>query len=136
MHRRITMTITEGSLSGKGFTLEERGRYVVGRADDCDIQLTGGPFLLGVSRHHCVLALDPPNLRVRDLGSRNGTFVNGENIGQRLGPDPAADGFEDFVDYELSDGAELRIGCFNFRVRVEEGSEMHEAYADHPVHLH
>jgi pSer/pThr/pTyr-binding forkhead associated (FHA) protein len=136
MNRRITLTIVEGSLSGKGFTLEDRGRYVLGRADDCDIQLSGGPYLLGVSRHHCVLALEPGSLRVRDLGSRNGTFVNGENIGQRLGPDPSGeDSLDDFLDFELSDGDQLRIGCFTFQVRVQEGSAVHEALVDFPVNL-
>jgi pSer/pThr/pTyr-binding forkhead associated (FHA) protein len=133
MFERITLTITEGCLSGKGFTLENRGRYIVGRADDCDIQLSEGPFLLGVSRHHCVLALDPPSLRVRDLGSRNGTFVNGESIGQRMGPDPVDDGdVDDFMDFELCDGDELRIGCFTFQVHMHEGSEVHQPVLHFP----
>jgi pSer/pThr/pTyr-binding forkhead associated (FHA) protein len=136
MSRSVTMTIAEGSLSGKGFTLEDRGRYVIGRADDCDIQLSGGPYLLGVSRHHCVLALEPGSLRVRDLGSRNGTFVNGENIGQRLGPDPGDDNLDDFMDFELSDGDELSIGCFTFQVHVQEGSAVHDAFVNYPVKLH
>jgi hypothetical protein len=38
------------------------------------------PFATGqqsVSRHHCALLLDDYTLRIRDLGSKNGTFVNG-----------------------------------------------------------
>jgi eukaryotic-like serine/threonine-protein kinase len=136
MNRRITLSISEGNLSGKGFTLEDRGRYIIGRADDCDIQLSGGPYLLGVSRHHCLLALEPGSLRVRDLGSRNGTFVNGENVGQRQGPDPVDDDVDEFMDYDLNDGDELRIGCFTFQVHVQEGSEVHEAFANYPVNLH
>ena len=34
-----------------------------------------------VSRHHCVLLLDDYTLRIRDLGSKNGTFVNGRRVG-------------------------------------------------------
>jgi pSer/pThr/pTyr-binding forkhead associated (FHA) protein len=136
MDRRITLTITEGGLSGKGFTLDQRGRYVIGRGDDCDIQLTAGSNLLGISRHHCVLAYDPPSIRVRDLGSRNGTFVNGESIGQRKSPDPAVDDMSDFMDFELGDGDEIRIGTFKFQVHVQDGSELHEALAYFPVNLH
>ena len=34
-----------------------------------------------ISRHHCVLLLDEYTLRIRDLGSTNGTFVNNHRIG-------------------------------------------------------
>jgi len=30
-----------------------------------------------------LLDINPPDIRVRDFGSKNGTFVNGEKIGQR-----------------------------------------------------
>ena len=40
---------------------------------------------LQVSRHHCLLEIHPPTVRVRDLGSTNGTFVNGEKIGPQYG---------------------------------------------------
>ncbi|KYC36281.1 hypothetical protein WA1_52005 [Scytonema hofmannii PCC 7110] len=35
------------------------------------------------SRYHCLLDINPPDIRVRDFGSRNGTYVNGKKIGQR-----------------------------------------------------
>ncbi|MDF0552306.1 FHA domain-containing protein [Kamptonema sp. UHCC 0994] len=36
-----------------------------------------------ISRYHCLLDINPPDIRVRDFGSKNGTFVNGKKIGQR-----------------------------------------------------
>jgi pSer/pThr/pTyr-binding forkhead associated (FHA) protein len=33
-----------------------------------------------VSRHHCALLLDDYTVRIRDLGSKNGTFVNGRRL--------------------------------------------------------
>ena len=45
---------------------------VVGRDTECDIILEGQ----SVSRRHCLLELTPRGLRIRDLGSKNGTLVN------------------------------------------------------------
>lgn len=135
MDRRISLTITEGSLTGKGFTLNERGRYVIGRANDCDIRLAEGLYSQSISRHHCVLALDPPGLRVRDLGSRNGTFVNGENIGQREGLEPLEDDLTDFIDFELHDGDELRVGGFTFQIHIQDWSAVHDPLIYFPANL-
>jgi pSer/pThr/pTyr-binding forkhead associated (FHA) protein len=135
MHRQITLTITEGSLQGKGFTVEDRGRYIVGRAEDCDIVLSGGMDALGVSRHHCVLALDPPTLRVRDLGSRNGTFVNGVCIGRRQCSEPGDSELDGNAEFLLHDGDELRVGCFTFEVRIHEASELRAPFYYFPVNL-
>ncbi len=58
-----------------------RGRQVsVGRAPDNDIMLADEK----ASRHHCVISLTPENNYVlRDLQSRNGTFVKGEKVLER-----------------------------------------------------
>jgi hypothetical protein len=136
MQRQITLTIMEGSLRGKGFTLEDRGRYIIGRAEDCDIVLCGAEDSLGVSRHHCVLALEPPVLRVRDLGSRNGTFVNGVCIGRRLRLDPTYDhDLDEAAEFQLHDGDDLRVGCFTFEVRIHETSELRAPFYYFPVNL-
>jgi len=49
---------------------------VVGRSDEADVCL-GDDW---VSRSHCEIAVVDNTLVVRDLGSRNGTFVNGSRI--------------------------------------------------------
>ena len=49
---------------------------IVGRRHDCDLYIP----LMRVSRRHCELNLNSDTVKVRDLGSRNGTFVNGEKI--------------------------------------------------------
>src|SRR5580704_5667361 len=54
-----------------------RGKLLIGRAEDCDVR----PDSEFVSGYHCVLLLDDYTLRIRDLGSRNGTLVNGRRIG-------------------------------------------------------
>jgi predicted component of type VI protein secretion system len=55
----------------------QRGKLLIGREEDCHLR----PDSEFVSRHHCVLLLDDYTLRIRDLGSKNGTFVNGRRIG-------------------------------------------------------
>lgn len=50
--------------------------WKVGRGNDCDIQL----IHKSVSRHHCVLTEKDDQLRLEDLGSTYGTFVNGAQI--------------------------------------------------------
>jgi len=65
--------VEEGTRS----TLEFRGRVVrIGRAIDNDIRLSG-PL---TSRHHCRVEVDTSGAWVIDLGSANGTQVNGKRI--------------------------------------------------------
>ena len=49
---------------------------LVGRGETCDLQLTHK----SVSKLHCVLVRSEGSLLLRDLGSTNGTRVNGERI--------------------------------------------------------
>ena len=48
----------------------------IGRRQDCDFCLP----LSVISRKHCELSLDRNQINIRDLGSRNGTFLNGQRI--------------------------------------------------------
>ncbi len=49
---------------------------VVGRKDDCDLRLDHK----SVSKQHCVIARTDGMLFLRDLGSTNGTRVNGTRV--------------------------------------------------------
>ena len=49
---------------------------VIGRREDCDLRIPLGD----VSRKHCRLISDGESFRVEDLGSSNGTYVNGERV--------------------------------------------------------
>src|SRR4051812_10556332 len=80
MTGKIILAYTNSSLTGRELELTQPGRYVLGRSGACDIQLPNTLEFLDISRQHCVLDVGPPLVRVRDLGSRNGTFINGERI--------------------------------------------------------
>jgi predicted component of type VI protein secretion system len=70
------LSIVSGPHAGETIEIK-RGKLLVGREEDCQLR----PDSEFVSRHHCVVLLDEYTLRVRDLGSKNGTFVNGHRIG-------------------------------------------------------
>jgi CBS domain-containing protein len=118
MTARITLTVENGSHAGEEYGFTERRTCLIGRADDCDLRLPNGPGYCDVSRHHCLLHIDPPAVWVRDLGSRNGTRVNGTEIGHPAGREGGAEPPPVFLpSYELRDGDELRVGHTAFRVR-------------------
>jgi pSer/pThr/pTyr-binding forkhead associated (FHA) protein len=53
---------------------------VVGRDEEADIIIEQS----GVSRRHCSVAGLPNGLRVQDLGSTNGTWVNGKRVNSAI----------------------------------------------------
>ncbi|MBR3689096.1 MAG: FHA domain-containing protein, partial [Lentisphaeria bacterium] len=61
------------------------GQYQVGSSEAVPIQL---PFV-GVSKLHCVLQASESTLRIADLGSSNGTYLNGQRIGREFVNVPA-----------------------------------------------
>jgi pSer/pThr/pTyr-binding forkhead associated (FHA) protein len=125
MPANVRLTVKNGKLAGKTYEFDEPCRCLIGRAEDCEIWLPGEPEFLTVSRHHCLLDIDPPEIRVRDSGSLNGTFLNGMQIGRpgkwHLPPEALS---RPCFDYDLSQGDELAVGGTIFEVGVsvpEEG---------------
>ena len=59
--------------------LEPGKPYVLGRSRSCDVVLTGTK----VSRQHTRVRFLEGRLSVEDLGSRNGTYVQGQRLGKR-----------------------------------------------------
>ncbi|MBI2083886.1 MAG: GGDEF domain-containing protein [Deltaproteobacteria bacterium] len=64
-----------GPLVGKIHLLEE-GAIKIGRAADADIPIND----LGISRHHLEVKLHQGAVKIKDLGSTNGTFLNGTKV--------------------------------------------------------
>ncbi|MGN0975014.1 MAG: FHA domain-containing protein [Gemmiger sp.] len=56
--------------------LKKKRRVLIGRGEDCDVALNSDR----VSRHHCELVYRDGHTELHDLGSTNGTFLNGERI--------------------------------------------------------
>ncbi len=53
---------------------------VIGRRHSCDLCIP----LMSVSRKHCQLNYDEGVLKIRDLGSRNGTYLNDKRIDEAV----------------------------------------------------
>jgi pSer/pThr/pTyr-binding forkhead associated (FHA) protein len=120
MAARVTLTVKEGLQRGRRFVLDQVGKLVIGRTEDCSVRLSGGLDYQLVSRHHCLLDVNPAEVRVRDLGSLNGTYVNGFLIGRRPKSDVAEDATE-MIDsgYPLADGDELQLGPVVFDIHLD-----------------
>ena len=73
----------------------------LGRSNKCDIQIDQE----SVSRAHSRIINAGRSVRIRDLGSTNGTYVNEEHIGQN-------------GKRELKDGDKLRFGGFTTIVKI------------------
>jgi len=61
-----------GQSSARSFILRD-GENIIGRLEDSDIKIMSS----GVSKKHAVLTVKGNNVTISDLGSKNGTFVNG-----------------------------------------------------------
>jgi len=121
----IVLTVCDDG-NATEIVLDHPQTCIVGRADDCEIHLPADAWHLDVSRHHCQIEADPPLIRVRDLGSTNGTFVNGSLIGagplpRGVTPDVA------LPARELTDGDEVRVGSAVLRVHVASSMDSEEA---------
>ena len=71
----MRLVVEQGKLAGHGFDLA-RSVIVIGRGQDCDIILDEHQ----VSRHHARLQQTPQGWMLLDLGSTNGTQVNGQQL--------------------------------------------------------
>ena len=119
MPAQITLSVVKGEQTGQEFVFDERNSCIIGRAKDCRPKLPATKENRRISRHHCLLDINPPDIRIRDFGSLNGTFVNGEKIGSReKGQTPEEGAQRQFPEYDLTDGDEIQLGEMVLRVAV------------------
>jgi pSer/pThr/pTyr-binding forkhead associated (FHA) protein len=71
----LRLMCVEGPLEGKRFVVS-RSPMVIGREAGLDLTIPDG----SVSRRHAEIVLGPEKTEVKDLGSRNGIFVNGARV--------------------------------------------------------
>jgi len=74
-------------------------KFIIGRSEDCQLR----PRSDLISRHHCAIVVEDGYVAVRDFGSKNGTFVNGDRIR---------------AEQELKNGDRLTIGQLEFLVEL------------------
>jgi len=72
---QLSLVVLNGKHAGRTIRVKE-SEFSIGRESDCDLR----PKSKRISRRHCIILVEPQRVVVRDLDSRNGTFVNGEKI--------------------------------------------------------
>ncbi|HNS97357.1 MAG TPA: sigma 54-interacting transcriptional regulator [Polyangiaceae bacterium] len=95
------LTVVSGPNQGQGFELDglAPSRVLAGTSPACEIRLSD-PL---ISRRHCAIEQTGRRLRIADLGSTNGTFVNGVEI----------------VEAWLDGGENLLVGGTTFHVQKD-----------------
>lgn len=115
---RVQLIVANGRSAGQVIPI--RGpRFFIGRAEDCHLRPHGDM----ASRYHCAIIVDDASVVIRELGSKNGTFVNGHRLTH-----------EQF----LRDGDRLTVGNLEFEVKLgvqttENGASPLEEDSDMPA---
>ena len=108
--RAYALRFISGKYQGGEFPLPENGEVVVGRSGELDMVLVEDM----VSRRHAKITVTNGQIFIQDLGSTNGSFVNGERIKRS----------------KLSEGDRVLIGTSIIKVVATEGAAtMREAKA-------
>jgi len=75
---QIVLTVIEGPHTGQIFAFDRHDHFFVGRAKFAHFRLPEkDPYF---SRMHFMIEANPPACRLLDLGSTNGTSVNGQAV--------------------------------------------------------
>jgi pSer/pThr/pTyr-binding forkhead associated (FHA) protein len=121
MSASVQLRITEGIAKGKVFTFAAHDTFFLGRHPDCHMHL---PDDTCVSRHHFILEACPPQACVRDLGSRNGTYVNGRKVGGRKeGESPEEGARRAYPEVTLKNGDRIQVGDTALEVHVTQAEK-------------
>ena len=101
---RAYLIVLAGASVGEMYKITAEST-VIGRGQQADIQVIDE----GISRRHAEIKHEGENILIRDLGSTNGTYCNGEKI----------------TEYQLSDGDKIQVGSttilkFTFHDSLDE----------------
>jgi pSer/pThr/pTyr-binding forkhead associated (FHA) protein len=121
MHSKIVLTAERGFEGAQRFVFDAPTCCVLGRAADCDLHVPNDAAHKTVSRHHCMLGVNPPYIWIRDLGSRNGTYVNATAISHRTNGEAHPGEVVPEGAFALEDGDAILAGNVLLTVHVLEG---------------
>ena len=96
---QVKLRVMRGAHAGRDIVLA-RNQFVIGRGEECQLR----PRSEAVSRRHCVVKIETNTVVVQDLGSKNGTYVNGQRIESEM---------------VLKAGDQLQVGPLLFEVLID-----------------
>ena len=94
----VNLVLFKKDGSQKAFSLPS-DNTIIGRRHDCDLCIP----LMDVSKRHCQLSRNEEDVKIRDLKSRNGTFLNGKRINETM----------------VQAGDYIRIGPLTFLLQID-----------------
>lgn len=97
----VILKVIEGSKAGAKLAVK-KSEFLIGRSQEC--HLCAGSS--AISRRHCVILRKDARVAIKDLGSRNGTLVNGHKIAEET---------------ELRTGDEITVGPLKFMIAISTG---------------
>ncbi len=99
----LKLVVLAGAKQGLEIPLK-KDKFLIGRAKECSLRAGSE----AISRRHCAIVRKDDRWTVRDLGSRNGTYVNDTRIAEEVA---------------LKPGDELRVGPLKFKLATVEKSK-------------
>ena len=113
---KVILKVSSADGTTKTSELTEHDTFLLGRMEDCHLCVPGDPH---VSRHHFLLEACPPMASLRDLGSLNGTHVNGKKCGGReKGETPEQGALRQYPSIDLKNGDRITVGKSTIDVRL------------------
>lgn len=120
----ILLRVTSGPHTGKVFDFDRHDTFVVGRSSQAQFSVPDDGFM---SRNHFLIEFNPPICYLRDLGSTNGTKVNGmrvDGVPLRGGDAIAAGGSGFMIEVEQSSVRDLAlIRCLDCNCRTRRSCD-------------
>ncbi len=96
---KLSLVVAQGVHTGKVIPVTSAD-FVIGRDPVCQLR----PASPAVSKQHCGIAVRDGKVFVRDCGSTNGTFVNGEQVA---------------AEREVKTGDHLKVGPLEFTMKID-----------------
>lgn len=119
MTAKVILEVTHGSMKGKCFEYHSHNVFLLGRRSHCHATIDDDY----VSRHQFLLEACPPSVRLTDLDSTHGTFVNDRKYGGRVPANATpGDPTRGPASVDLSDGDRIRVGKTELLVRIIESA--------------
>lgn len=105
-HDMIVKLVVHGGKNEGAVIVVNKPQFIIGRLPECNLRIESK----ALSRRHAQINVQDGSVTVKDLGSTNGTFVDGKKITEEV---------------ELKNGQTLRVGPLETTVQIS--AEMHGA---------